>query len=697
MSTPLPVSEFLNPRSVAVIGASEDQGKFGGRVYRMLLHHRFPGTIYPINPNRQELFGRRTYPDVASTPTPADMMVLAIPQPKVKQAIAEAARAGVRGAVIITARFADAGPEGAQVERQLVEIARAHGMRLLGPNCLGVISPANNVVLCSSPALEVDRLIESPIGLVSQSGALMATLFDASYDLGIGFSHCVSVGNQADLELSDFLEFLVEDARTRVICAYVEGIKDPARFLAAADAARRGGKPLLMVKAGRTEAGSAAAYSHTASLAGSYASLAAVCREHGVVLMDDPEAMILLAACLARFPGRKVDRVAIVTTSGGGAAIAADRLTETGIGLAAFAPETRARLDVHYSTRQAGNPIDLGGRREGQASDVAFDTMMAVGQDPNTDLTLFLITTAPALPVITANLAEAALRGGDKPFLFVMEPAKAANASRDELRRRGLPFCNRLDDAVRAVVGWRQWSRLDSPVAVTRPASLSGPPPAPAGALGETEAKALLAAYGIPTNRGVVVADAAAAVTAARGLRFPLALKVVSPDIVHKSDVGGVALGLGDPEALRIALDAMAAEVARRAPAARVAGFALQEMAPPGVELIVGARYDPQFGPMLLVGSGGILVELVGDVAVAAAPVSPPRARQLLESLKAWALLVGVRGRRRADVAAACEVIACVSWLAADLGPSLRELDVNPLVVGENGVVVVDARALCEG
>src|SRR3990170_5544425 len=213
MSTPLPVSEFLNPRSVAVIGASEDQGKFGGRVYRMLLHHRFPGTIYPINPNRQELFGRRTYPDVASTPTPADMMVLAIPQPKVKQALAEAARAGVRGAVIITARFADAGPEGAQVERQLVEIARAHGMRLLGPNCLGVISPANNVVLCSSPALEIDRLIESPIGLVSQSGALMATLFDASYDLGIGFSHCVSVGNQADLELSDFLEFLVEDAR----------------------------------------------------------------------------------------------------------------------------------------------------------------------------------------------------------------------------------------------------------------------------------------------------------------------------------------------------------------------------------------------------------------------------------------------------------------------------------------------------
>ena len=697
MPTPLPVAELLNPRSVAVVGASEDQGKFGGRIYRMLLHHRFPGTIYPINPQRQEILGRRAYPDVTSTPTPADMMVLAIPQPKVKSAIAEAARAGVRGAIIITARFADAGPEGAHAERELVEIARAHGMRLLGPNCLGVISPANHVVLCSSPALEVDRLLESPIGLVSQSGALMATLFDASYDLGIGFSHCVSVGNQADLELCDFLEFLVEDARTRVICAYVEGIKAPARFLAAADAARAAGKPVLMVKAGRTAPGRAAAYSHTASLAGSYASLAAVCREHGVVLMDDPEAMVLLAAGLARFPGRTVKRVAIVTTSGGGGAIAADRLTEAGVELAEFGADTRARLEVHYAARQAGNPVDLGGRRAGEASDVAFDTMTAVARDSDTDLTLFLITTAPALPVITANLAEAALQGGDKPFLFVMEPGKAAGPSRDELRRRGLPFCNRLDDAIRAVGGWRRWSRLESPVAATRPPFALGPPPAPAGALGETEAKALLAAYGIPTNRGVVVADAAAAVAAARGLRFPLALKIVSPDIVHKSDVGGVALGLGDAEAVRVAVDAMAAEVARRAPVARVTGFALQEMAPPGVELIIGARHDDQFGPMLLVGSGGILVELVGDVATAAAPVSLAQARRLLESLKAWTLLTGGRGRGRADIEAACDVITRVSWLAADLGPRLRELDVNPLVVGRAGAVVVDARALCEG
>ncbi len=302
--------ELLNPKSVAVIGATEDQTKFGGRLYRMLLKHHYAGVVYPINPRRAELFGLKAYPALGDTPAIPDMIVMAVPRPSVIENIAEAARLGVKCAIIITSKFSDEGKEGARIEADLVATARRGGMRLIGPNCLGVISPANRLVLCSSPALEADTLPQEPIGFVSQSGALMATVFDRARDRGIGFSHCVSVGNQADLELCDFLEYFIEDTRTGIVCAYVEGIKDPARFLVLADRAREVGKPILMVKAGRTAMGARAAYSHTASLAGSFAALEAVCRDRGVVLMDDLDAMVLLASSLGRYPGVPCGRLA---------------------------------------------------------------------------------------------------------------------------------------------------------------------------------------------------------------------------------------------------------------------------------------------------------------------------------------------------------------------------------------------------
>ena len=311
------------------------------------------------------------------------MVVMAVPRPRVAEMVAHAAAIGVRGGIIITSKFSDEGPEGAALEAEIVRTARAGGMRLIGPNCLGVISPANRLVLCSSPALEVDTLRADPIGFASQSGALMATLFDRAGSRGIGFSHCVSVGNQADLEICDFVQYFLEDARTQVICTYVEGFKDPARFVELARRARAAGKPWLLVKAGRTESGAKAAFSHTASLAGSYEALAAVCRETGVVLMDDLDAMVLLAASLVRFPGRKVRSADILTTSGGGGAIAADRLSEVGIGLTPFAPETSATAWRPLLAGPGANPIDLGGRLAGgEAVEIADETMAIVAPIP---------------------------------------------------------------------------------------------------------------------------------------------------------------------------------------------------------------------------------------------------------------------------------------------------------------------------
>lgn len=688
------VKSLLAPRSVAVIGASEDQSKFGGRVFRMLLKHGYDGAIYPINPNRPELFGLKTYPDISSTPQPADMVVMAIPQPKVRPTIAACAAAGVKGAIIITAKFSDAGPEGAADEAELVRIARGTGMRLIGPNCLGVISPANKVVLCSSPALDVEKLIESPIGFISQSGALMATIFDRAHGQGIGFTHCVSVGNQADLELCDFVEYLIDDDRTRVICSYVEGVKDPARLIRLADLARERGKPWLMVKAGRTSAGAAAAYSHTASLAGSFRALEAVCRDHGIVLMDDTDAMILLAASMARFPGARVANAAVVTTSGGGGAITADRLTDKGIPLARFQPKTAARLDEVYSPGQANNPVDLGGRKEGEAVDIATATMSAVADDEGVDATLFAITTAPSVSGIVSNLADAAVPG-NKPFIFVLQPGKAADGARQELIRRGLPFANNLDEAIRALAGWVEWSAWKKAPAATRPAGLPAAPAPKPGALGEAEAKALLAAYGIPVNRGQVAADPAEAARIAGELAAPLVLKVVSQDIVHKSDVGGVVLNL-EPGAVGAAAEAMAAAIAKTQPGARIDGYLVQEMAASGIELIVGVNNDPQFGPIVMVGAGGVLVELIEDVALAPAPVSVETAKAMLGRLKVAKLLAGIRGKGPADIEAAADVIVRVSWLAHDLRASLRELDINPLIVrgAGQGAVAVDGRAL---
>jgi len=685
------VAELLRPRSVAVIGASEDQTKFGGRLYRLLLKHGFEGAVYPINPNRAELFGIKTYPDLRSTPAPADMVVMAVPRKLVAPVIADAAAMGVKGGIIITSKFSDEGPEGAALEAQIVATARAGGMRLIGPNCLGMISPANKVVLCSSPALDAEVLPVGPIGFASQSGAMMATVFDRARARGVGFSHCVSVGNQADLELCDFVEYFLDDERTRVICTYVEGLKDPARFVALARRARAIGKPWLMVKAGRTESGARAAFSHTASLAGSFAALEAVCRDVGVVLLDDFDAMTLLAASLARYPGRVVQGATLITTSGGGGAITADRLAAAGIPLTRFAPDTDAALGEHYSPGQASNPIDFGGRTSGESVDIADVTMSLVGADPARDAVLAVLTTSPDMRRTTAGIADAAPADG-KPLMFVMTPGAAADAARAELVARGAPFTDTVDDAVRALRGWVDFCAFVPPEKALRPAGLpASPPPVADGVPGPAALAALLEAYGLPVAPQAVCATAAAAVAAAGRIGYPVALKAVGAAIVHKTEAGGVVLNLGDAAAVEAAVADMQARLGGDLEAVLV-----QRMTRGEAELIIGVSHDEQFGPMVVVGAGGILVELLQDVAMAPAPLSAATAAALLGRLKVAALLRGIRGRPALDIAAVVDTVVRVGWLAHDLRGRLRELDINPLMVGAAGCTIVDARALIE-
>lgn len=691
MQASMDIARLLRPESIAIVGASEDQSKFGGRLLRMVLRHRFAGPVYPINAKRERLFDIKAYPDFGTLPAVPDMVVLAVPQPSVKDTIESAAKLGIGCALIITAGFSDAGEAGRLVENEIVRIAREHGMRLIGPNCLGLISAANRLAACSSPVLEIPVLPQQPIGFVSQSGALMTTFFDRAWAHGIGFSHGISVGNQADLELADFVEFLVDDPDTRVICTYIEGVKDAQRFVAAARRAREAGKPWLALKAGRTEAGSRAAFSHTASIAGNHAVFAAVCEENGITLMNDPGAMMTLAASMVRYPGRSVNRIAILTPSGGGGALASDALFERGFPLANFSDATRRVLDTHYVKDQANNPIDFGSRISADPAKAAQDTVAALQADADTDGIFVPVTMAPFMLTGELARAQASPFEGDagKPALFTVEAGVTSDPLRALLRERGLLYTNTLDEAVNVWTAWRRHAQRRFFEKPRRPGELpSSPEP---GTYDEDASKAVLRRYGIAVNAGAIAKDADTAVRLAGETGYPLVMKIISPDIVHKSDIGGVAVGVADAAGVRETFERLCAAARRARPDARIEGVSVQAQVKGELELIVGARRDEQFGPVVVFGAGGVLVELLAQRAIACAPASNEPIRALLASLPVWRILEGYRGNALA-IDKVVEAIARVSWLADDLAERDFELDINPLIVAQHACWAVDAR-----
>ena len=698
------VRDILHPASVAVFGASENVAKFGGRIMHYLVKHGFAGRLVPINPGRTEVLNRRCYARIGDAPGPIDVAILAVPPAAVVPAVAECAAAGVRCCVVMTTGFAEAGTEGAARQDALVEIVRRSGLRLVGPNCMGLINPHYHLALTSSLVLDVESLLPGHVGLVSQSGALMVSMYNRAHDAGIGFSACVSLGNQADLEICDVLEYMLEDPRTKAIGIYAEGFRDARRFLALAGSARGRGKPIVVVKAGRTDVGVRAARSHTASLAGSYAVFAAACRERGVLLTDDLDAMILAADLLGESPAAAdpsgEDGIAVLSPSGGGAAVAVDRVIETGVRLAVLQPSTKDALCEILQPPQADNPIDLGGRRDGDPIATADRAMSLLAGDAGVGAVLVPLTTTPFYEDATRALASAGLRSG-KPVLFAVTPGSAADGPRRILRDLGCRYYDRLDDALRVVKLWAAYRHRASP---------GVPPPGgaaplsadrremlgrlPAGALTAPQLRPVLDAYGVPVAKERFAARADEAVSAAGSLGYPIALKAVSRGLVHKSDAGAVHLDLRDAHDVIRAWDAISAAV-RRLPGTKLDGCVVQEMVTGEAEVIVGARRDEQFGPVILVGWGGVLVEVLHDVEMAPAPITAARAAELFAMLRIWPLLSGVRGRPPLDVERIADIASRVSRLAADLGDRLIELDVNPIVVrarGE-GAVAVDCRA----
>jgi acetyl-CoA synthetase (ADP-forming) len=692
------VDRILHPRSVAVFGASDSKDKFGGRIMHFLVRHGFAGEILPINPRRDEVVGRRAYPNIAAAPVPPDVAILAVPGASLVSTVREAAAAGVGCCVIISTGFAEAGDEGAARQAELVRISRETGTRLVGPNCMGLIVPHHHLALCSSVVLDTDRLADGPIGLVSQSGALMVSIFDRAAADGIGFRYGVSLGNQVDLEICDFLDYMIGEPQTEAICVYVEGLLDGVRFRRSLAAARQAGKPVLVVKTGRTQAGVKSARSHTASLAGAWEVFEAVCRDEGAVLARDPDDMVRAAHFLTRHRKPRHGGAIILSSSGGGCGIASDRVSELGVPLATLTSESRAQLGELLLPPQADNPVDLGGRRKPEEIEIAGDVARILLADPGTAYGLVILTSMPFFARRTRLIGEAAL-AADKPVMIALTPGAAADAPRQALREIGQFYFDRSEDALRvlALVAAYDALRAAPAAAPVRPAGLPDGRALvlPDGALTESEVKRLLAAYGVTVAPEQIAATPEAAAAAAPTLGFPVALKAVSRRIVHKSDAGAVRLGLTSADAVATAARDMRDKLRAAGLDAGLEGFSVQPMIRGEAEVIVGARRDPHFGAVVMVGLGGLAVEILNDVALAPAPVSVERARALITSLRGAPLLSGARGRSPLDVGAVAEAVARVSWLAADLGSRLVDLEVNPLIVRRHGdgAVAVDGRA----
>jgi acyl-CoA synthetase (NDP forming) len=685
---------MLNPTSVGVIGASDTPTKAGGRVVYNLINCGFEGQIVPVNPARTTVLGLDCFPSIAEAPGPApEVAFIALPNEKLPGALAECAKAGVKCCVANAVGFAEIDEDGIRKEDELRQIVRRTGVRVIGPNCLGLITSRCRLNLTSGWTLSEPPAIGS-IGIISQSGSMMVYLYHRAADMGSGISSGISIGNQVDLELSDFIEEMAKDPATRVICAYVEGVKDAERFERAADMCRDAGKPLLIVKAGRTVTGASITRSHTASMTTPADVFDAVCRDHGVILTDDPDAMIAMAAVMERGAVPRRGGIAVLSGSGGGLATAMDRLSEAGLVVPALSADSWSRLNEHVLMPSDLAAVDLGRRHGGGRNAPVGEIASLLAGDPQVAAVIFGVTVMPYIVERTLEAGEA-IRSAGKQFIPTMLPGSAADEVRTALSAARFPYFEHVDDAVRFALAWttvpehaatrQSTERPDAvPQASARLSDI------PAGPLTEGEAKEVLTWYDVTVNRGQLATSADEAVSVAESLGFPVAVKLASRSVVHKSDAGGVKLGLQNAESVRAACKEIAAGVDAGAASHH---YLVQEMVGPGTELIVGVTRDEQFGAVVTVGFGGIFAELIKDVSVSPAPITPARALEMLRGLRMWPLLSGARGSAPRDVDAVAVTIARLSWLGVDLDERLIEFEINPLIAVESGAIAVDARA----
>lgn len=685
---------ILVPRSIAIIGASQDATKIGGRPVEMLRRFGFPGAILPVNPRAMEVQGLPAYPSVAALPEAPDLAIIAVAAEAAPDALEACAAKGTKAAIIFSSGFAEMGEAGAALQDRLRHIAQRTGMRVLGPNCLGAASMAERSIATFSVVLEAGMPPAGPLGIASQSGNLGSYTMLLARERGIGVSRFLTTGNECDVDIADAIAFLARDAATRVILCVLETCRDASRLVTALDEARRAGKPVIVLKIGASEAGQAAAASHTGALAGSDAVFDAVFRRAGAVRVPSVEALLDLGHAASVLGDRlpRGRRTMLLTASGGFGVLLADAASAAGLTLPAPSEATQRRILSVVPYASPRNPVDATAQMSSRP-EILGEILAALLEDEGCDALLLLLSASLYLPRLRAiympTLRALRERHPDRVVMLIVHgPADAVQ----ELTAMGFAVVDGVGPATQALAGLcalAEARRLPPLPAPPQP----GLPLDVADIATEAGAKRVLAAAGLPVLPERVAADATEAVEAARGMGFPVVLKVVSPDLPHKTEVGGVALDLRDEAAVVTAHAAMLARVRAAAPAARIEGVLVSPMVRGGVEMILGTKRDPVFGPVVLVGLGGIFAEVLQDVAVRPAPVDEAEALEMLRGLKAFAVLDGARGRPKADLTAAARAIAALSRFAAQHAAQVAEIDINPLLLRPEGqgAVALDA------
>ncbi len=695
------LDSIFHPRSVAVFGASATPGSVGAILMRNLLGNPFGGGVYPVNPKRRTVLGVHCYPDLASVPEAVDLAVIATPAPTVPALVADCAAREVPAAIIISAGFSELGAEGRTLESK---IRSTHGkMRLIGPNCLGVIHPPSNLNASFAAAMAPP----GRVALLSQSGAICTSILDWALERHIGFSSFVSVGAMLDVDFADLLDYFGDDPATKAIILYMESIGDVRKFLSAARSVSRT-KHVIVVKSGRHEAGARAAASHTGALAGSDAVFDAAFRRAGVLRVTTIPDLFNMSEILSMQPPPRGPALAIVTNAGGPGVMAVDDLMTRGGQLAPLAPQTLAALNAALPPFWShANPIDLLGDATAERYRLAVELC---AKDETAQGVLILLTPqAMTDPTETARQVAAVGGKSDKPVLACWMGGASVRPGREVLNTAGIPTFDAPEDAIRAFLHMVQYRRSQELLYETPPALPVDWRPdaarvrriiADARAAGRTllteaEAKDLLAAYGLPVTPAVACRTGDEAAAAARRIGFPVVLKLLSTRLTHKSDVGGVQLNLADEPAVRTAFERIRANVAEVGEADAFEGVTVQPMVmEKGIELIIGSSTDRQFGPVVLFGAGGVLVEVLQDRALGLPPLNRALARRLMERTRIYPALKGVRGQKPVDLEALETMLARFSLLLTDFVEDVQEVDMNPVLAAPGRVVALDARVL---
>jgi acetyltransferase len=681
------LDKLLNPETVAVIGASRHPGKVGHDILVNLIHDGFAGRLIPVNPAAATLLGLPCFPNLAACGLEVDLAIIVVPQPFVIAALNDAIQAKVKAAIVITAGFREIGGDGPAYERELIDLCTRHGVRLLGPNCLGIINTDNRLNASFAPRMPD----AGGISIFSQSGAICTAMLDLATKKHLGLAKLVSVGNKADISEVDLLTYLAHDDQTKIILGYLEDISTGDQFVKAAEEAASN-KPVIILKAGTTEAGLRAAASHTGVLASLDTAYGAAFKRSGVVRADTFDALFDYASALALQPLPAGDRVLIITNAGGPGTIAADAVEKAGMRVASLDTMTSVLLREHLPRlASVENPIDVLGDADPERYVAALTSAQ---NDPAVDAILVILTPQVMTRPAETAMAIAANLDGSKPVVASFMGGTDVMPGRSQLSAAGLPDYDSPERAVaalKAMYHYALWKNRPPRMVTRFPVNkrrveriITRRQRTGRLQLDEVKGKAVLNAYGFRIPKGSLAAGPEEAVEIAERVGYPVAMKIVSPDIINKSDLGGVQLNVPDGETVEDLFELMMLKIGRKVPEARIDGIYIEQMIGKGLEVIIGMNRDPQFGPMLMFGLGGIFVEVMKDVTFHLAPITESEAIQMLKSTKSYAMLEGRRGQKGVDIGAIASGLQRISQLTTDF-PQILELDINPFIVGDIG------------